>query len=147
RPIEVYVPAHLTPYLEQYLKIHRKALLESRPGRTKPTSALWVSRDGDKMKESSIRDNIKRRTEAAFGHPIFPHLFRDCLATSFATDDPAHVGCIMPILGHSTLATSEKYYNQATSLTAARALSTTMLKIRYAFLEILRDEATRSFLE
>jgi integrase len=147
RPIEVYVPAHLTPYLETYLKVHRLRLLQARPPKTVPTAGLWVSRSGAKMKEPAIRTNIKGRTMAALGRPIFPHLFRDCLATSFAIDDPEHIHCVMPILGHSTIATSEKHYNQATSLTAARSLSATMLQIRYAFIDILHDEGTRAFLE
>jgi integrase len=146
RPIEAHLPAHLVPYLETYLKRHRQVLLAKRSAETKPTSGIWVSRSGNKMQEPAIRHNIKRRTEAAFGHPINPHLFRDCLATSLATDDPEHVRCASSILGHGSLSTAEKYYNQATSLTAARALTSTMLEIRHAFIEIFRDEAVRAFL-
>jgi integrase len=146
RPIEVYVPEHLRPYLDGYLKNYRQALLAKLPTGSKPTRALWVSRSGEKMEEPAIRCNIERRTKAEFGHSINPHLFRDCLATSFATDDPEHVRCVSTILGHASLATAEKYYNQATSLTAAHAFSATMLQIRYAFIEILEDETTREFL-
>src|SRR4030095_350682 len=120
RPIDVEVPHHLTPYLEQYLRLHRNGLLRKRPRGAKPTMALWVSKSGQKMNEPAMRTNIKSRTKLVFGHAINPHLFRDCAATSFATDDPEHVRCIAPLLGHTTLATSEKHYNQATMLTAAR---------------------------
>jgi site-specific recombinase XerD len=146
RPLDVEVPRPLTPYLERYLHVHRSALLSKRPTGTKPTVALWVSRSGEKMQEPAMRYNIKRRTKSVFGHAINPHLFRDCAATSFATDDPKHVRCIAPLLGHTTLATSDKYYNQATMLTAVRVFSSTMMKIRNDLLEIFDDRAIRAFL-
>lgn len=146
RLVEVEVPRPLTPYLEQYLRLHRHVLLNKRPAGTKPTKALWVSRAGQKMEEPAMRENIKRRTKAAFGHAINPHLFRDCAATSFATDDPEHVRCIAAILGHALLSTSETYYNQATSLTATRTFSSTMMKIRGDLLAIFDDKAVRAFL-
>jgi integrase/recombinase XerD len=146
RLIDVEIPRPLTPYLERYLYLHRKALLAKRPTGTTPTTALWVSRSGEKMEEPSMRDNIKRRTKAAFGHAVNPHLFRDCAATSFATDDPEHVRCIAPILGHTRLTTSEKHYNQADMLTAARYFSSTILKIRNDLLEIFDDAEVRAFL-
>ena len=62
----------------------------------------------------------KKATMAAFGRYLSPHLFRDCAATTIAIDDPRHARSIMDILGHSTLATSEKHYNQARSLDASR---------------------------
>jgi site-specific recombinase XerC len=108
--------------------------------------AFWVSRSGQKMQEPAMRTNIKSRTTSAFGHAINPHLFRDCAATSFATDDPEHVRCIAPLLGHTTLATSDKHYNQATMLTAVRTFSATIMKIRADLLEIFDDAATRAFL-
>lgn len=146
RPIDVEVPRPLTSYLERYLYLHRKALLDKRPTGTKPTSALWVSRSGEKMQEPAMRETIKLRTKAAFGHAINPHLFRDCAATSFATDDPEHVRCIAPVLGHTRLTTSERHYNQADMLTAARHFSSTILKIRNGLLEVFDDAQVRVFL-
>ena len=146
RQVDVEVPRHLTPYLERYLRVHRNVLLSKRLPGTMPTMALWVSRAGQKMEEPAMRENIKRRTKAAFGDAINPHLFRDCAATSFATDDPEHVRCIAPLLGHTTLATSEKHYNQATMLTAVRMFSSTIMKIRSDLLEIFDDKAVRAFL-
>lgn len=146
RPIDVEIPRPLKPYLERYLYLHRKALLEKRPTGSMPTSALWVSRSGEKMQEPSMRENIKQRTKAAFGHAVNPHLFRDCAATSFATDDPEHVRCIAALLGHTRMSTSEKHYNQADMLTAARQFSSTILKIRNDLLEIFDDADVRAFL-
>jgi integrase/recombinase XerD len=146
RPIDVEIPSQLTPYIDRYLAVHRNSLLCKRPNGTKPTMAFWVSRSGQKMQEPAMRTNIKSRTTSAFGHAINPHLFRDCAATSFATDDPEHVRCIAPLLGHTTLATSDKHYNQATMLTAVRTFSATIMKIRADLLEIFDDAATRAFL-
>jgi hypothetical protein len=52
--------------------------------------------------------------------PLTPHsvMFTDCAATDIAIHDSARIGITMPVLGHSTLATSQKYYNQASSFSA-----------------------------
>jgi integrase/recombinase XerD len=69
---------------------------------------------------NSIPNRIKKHTRAAFGKHVWPHLFRDCVATTIAIDDPKHARSIMNILGHSTPAISEKHYNQARSVDASR---------------------------
>ena len=68
----------------------------------------------------AIATTIARRTATAFGRPINPHLFRDCAATSIAIDDPEHVRVASQILGHRSTATTERYYNQAQAIDAAR---------------------------
>ena len=72
------------------------------------------------MNPLSIPNRIKKHTRAAFGRDLSVHLFRDCAATTIAVDDPKHVRSIMPILGHASMAVSEKHYNQARSLEASR---------------------------
>ena len=72
------------------------------------------------MHSKALYGSICRRTKAAFGHAINPHLFRDCVATTIAIKDPAHVEVAMSILGHSRLETTEHYYNQAMTLEASR---------------------------
>lgn len=146
RPVDVEVPYPLVPYLERYLRHHRPVLLSKRPKNTAPATALWLSRAGEKMLEPAVRNNIERRTAKHFGHPINPHLFRDCAATSFATDDPEHVRCIAPLLGHTTFATAEKYYNQAPMLSAVRTYSNEMLRLRHDLLEVFDNRAVRDFL-
>ena len=64
------------------------------------------------------------------GVPISPHLFRDCAATTIAIDDPEHVLTIAPLLGHTTLKTSEKHYNHARSLDASRRFQAVMREVR-----------------
>ena len=47
-------------------------------------------------------------------------MFRDAAATAIAIFDPEHVLIIKAILGHATIATSEKHYNLARGLEAGR---------------------------
>lgn len=128
---EMTFPVELAANLEHYLKRHRPVLLEvgQRHGRP-PTEALWISAVGQAMCYATISLQIRRRTEAAFGKPLSPHLFRDCAATSIAIADPEHVRMIMPVLGHTSLATSERYYNQAQTLEAGRRYQQTIAEIR-----------------
>ncbi len=119
--LEFPLPRDLIEPLERYLVQYRPVLTATR-GRwyRGPHSGLWVSLHGSKLKAAQIWHIIRQRTLERFGHPINPHLFRDAAATSIAVEDPAHVRTIASILGHTTLRTAERYYNQASSLEAAR---------------------------
>jgi len=121
RPFQAAIPIALLPGLVRYLDHHRVVLLTG-ANRRLPANidALWVSETATPMAVISIHNRFRRHTKAAFGGGVSPHLFRDSAVTAIATDGPAHVRAIMPILGHSTLATSEKHYNQARSLDASR---------------------------
>lgn len=131
QPIEVPLPSFLTPYLNEYLARHRPVLTKAHGRWHKPArNALWVSKDGSPMTEIAIYFRINKRTEQAFGTPINMHLFRDCAATSIAIEDPAHVRIAASLLGHTSLATSERYYNQAGSIDAARQHQNTLLALR-----------------
>ncbi|MGO8869097.1 MAG: hypothetical protein ACLQME_21620 [Alphaproteobacteria bacterium] len=131
QPLEFPLPANLAPQLERYLA-HWRPLLLTRAGRqaAATTSALWVSSIGTPMIYASIAYQVRRHTRAAFGAAINPHLFRDCAATSIAIVDPEHVHIIMDILGHSTLTTSERHYNQARGLEAGRRYQGTIKALR-----------------
>ena len=52
-------------------------------------------------------------TNKLFGRPINPHLFRACVATTIATEDPEHVLASARILGHTWIDTTEQSYNKA----------------------------------
>ena len=82
------------------------------------------------MTGMALYDRIRQHTRDVFGHPVNPHLFRDCAATSLAIDDPAHVRLAASLLGHRRLATTERYYNQAGALEAAHRLQAVMLRLR-----------------
>ena len=115
------VPAALVPDLDRYIEHYRPILL-TRGARQDPpdTDHLWISEIATPLDPNSIPQRIKKHTRAAFGKHIWPHLFRDCAATSIAVEDPKNARGIKNILGHSTMATSEKHYNQARSLEASR---------------------------
>jgi len=121
RHLEFPLPAELSTAMEQYLAQHRP-VLAAKSGFWKrgEHNGLWVSRHGGKLPDDGIYRHISDRTRKHFGQSINPHLFRDCAATSVAIEDPDHVGIVAAILGHSTMRTAETYYNQATSLQAAR---------------------------
>ncbi len=82
------------------------------------------------MHGKALYDCICRRTKAAFGSAINPHLFRDCVATTIAIKDPAHVEVARDLLGHSRLETTERYYNQARMLEASRQYQQVILDER-----------------
>lgn len=131
--IELPWPAAIVTALETYLARHRHVLANMRGGSPRAVGdALWVSSKGWPMTRSGIYWCTTKRTRNAFGHSISPHLFRDCAATSIAIDDPRHVGIAAPLLGHRSASTTEKYYNQAGSVEAARLVQAFLLSLRHS---------------
>ena len=72
------------------------------------------------MADQSIRNAIKKRTRTAFGQDLTPHLFRDASVTTLVRDAPASAQLTKGILGHSTIETTNKHYNQAKMVDASR---------------------------
>ena len=109
RPLEAPFPEELQDRLERYLSVHREVLLDvgARHGRA-PTDALWISSLGQAAGSAIIQLQITRRTKAAFGKAVNPHASRDSAATWIAIQAPEEAQIIAAILGHTTLATSEK---------------------------------------
>jgi site-specific recombinase XerD len=121
QPIDVPWPAALNAALATYLAVYRPILGRLRNRWTRPVGhALWVSTHGSPMGYFALADTIEKRTRTAFGRSVNPNLFRDCAATSIAIEDPAHVRIASQILGHRSVATTERYYNQAQTIDAAR---------------------------
>lgn len=115
-PIDVPFPRELAPYLERYLARYRPLLM----GERYRGDRLWVGYFFSPQAPHTLGINIAERTERVFGRRVNPHLFRDCAATSIAVHDPEHVRIAAGILGHRSFATTERHYNLATSLKAAR---------------------------
>ncbi len=136
RALEVTVPAVLLAPLARYLAHYRPLLCARGDIRTQGVRGtpagmrLWVSCQGSAMIDRSVYESVVTLTLPAFGHTVNPHLFRDCAGTSIATDDPEHVHITAAILGHTSLATSERYYNHARSLQAARRYQDHVLRLR-----------------
>jgi integrase len=130
-PIEVPWPEGLNIALATYLDTYRPILCRLRNRWTRPVgNAMWVSTHGSPMGQAAVYEAIIERTAAAFGQSINPHLFRDCAATSIAIDDPAHVRIASQILGHRSTATTERYYNQAQAIDAARRYQRFLVALR-----------------
>jgi integrase len=139
QPIEVPFPKELYPALERYLA-HFRPLLAG-PGFK--SDLLWVSYHYKPLSPHTLQLSLTRITEKAFGKPINPHLFRDCVATSIAINDPAAVRMAATILGHRSFATTEKYYNLASSLQAGRALADSLASRRTSSNKNARRGASR----
>jgi integrase/recombinase XerD len=61
---------------------------------------------------------------------MWPHLFRDCLATDVAIHDSEHVGIVKEVLGHASFATTEKYYIQASSFHVSKRMQDVVARLR-----------------
>ena len=125
RPLDFSFPDRLIPHLETYLDQYRPILLK---GNTFPN--LWISSRGAPLSEQTLYCNTCSLTEELFGHSINPHLFRDCAASALATDDPEHILAIARILGHSSITTTTRHYNQSQMTAAGEILYDVLADLR-----------------
>jgi len=125
RPLEFPLPRALTHWLDLYLAVHRPLLLR---GTQNPR--LWITIRSTSACYNTIYCRVTRVTRKLIGRSINPHLFRDCVATFIEEVAPEQVMIIARILGHSTLATSEAYYNQAGMLSAHKRYMSALTQLR-----------------
>jgi integrase/recombinase XerD len=140
--LEFDVPAGLCADMSCYLENFRPVLVHRGPHVGTAGQSLWVSRDGGPLLNGGIASMVSLKTAAAFGESINVHLVRDCAATTIAIDDPEHAFFIAPILGHSSMATSEKHYNQARTIDAGRAYHRILAENRRALGRPARTRGT-----
>ncbi|MEQ8332506.1 tyrosine-type recombinase/integrase [Nisaea sp.] len=119
----------LTPHLDLYFSRVRPVLMKNTKIEA-DTGHVWLSQYGKPMSPASISSRISDLTKSKFGKAIPPHFFRDCAATSIALEDPGHVWITKEVLGHSSIATSQKVYNQACNLSASRRFTTSTTALR-----------------
>jgi len=115
QPVDFQLPAALTIYIDRYLK-------EIRPrfrGHAE-SPALWLSSKGGRLVDDAIHGIITRRTKAAFGIAIYPHLFRDIAATAIARAHPDALGLARDLLTHTNVETTANSYTQAKTSEASR---------------------------
>jgi integrase/recombinase XerD len=120
RPLELPFPAALVAALERYLAVHRPVLAQRLSG-SGGGQVLWLSARGRPLHEATLGFHVKVVTRAAFGRAVNVHLFRDCAVTSLAIEDPAQVRIAAQVLGHGTLATTERHSNLARAQEAAES--------------------------
>lgn len=127
-PYTCFIPGRLEQAFRFYLDKVRPHLLAR--GDNQDQDWLWIGRRGRKLLPNNISTRISELTLRHLGRPVSPHLFRDCAATEIALEDPAHIGITRNLLGHATLASSQKFYNQATSVTAFAHHAEVIRKLR-----------------
>ena len=100
----------------------------SSAGSSGPRRALGLAtRNPVSRRRSGFQIYVQTRRE--FGRGLFPHMFRDCVATAVAIDKPKHIGDASLILGHADHRTTEKHYNHARSLGASRRHAATLARL------------------
>lgn len=119
-------PDLLVPHLIEYLEVYRPLLI----GNCDDCNDLWISAKSGPLSKRGVYLAVTKRTKAAFGKSVNPHLFRDAAATSLAVHDPANVQLSRHVLGHARYGTAQDYYNQARCLEASSNLNETMQRLR-----------------
>lgn len=122
RSEEAAFPAALIGPLRRYLSVYRPYLLglASDQDKAQGENALWISREGSRLAEVSLRNTVKRRTKARFGRDLTPHLFRDASVTSLVRDAPESALLTRGILMQSSIDITNRHYNQACMIHSSR---------------------------
>ncbi len=123
RPHMAALPDWITSHIDRYIEAYRPLFPKA-----DETHHLWASKQGCPLSYGSLARIITDRTNAAFGKPINPHLFRDCLTTSTAVHHGAHMGLAMTIHGHQSSTVAQKHYNQANMIGAVHAYQAMLLE-------------------
>lgn len=131
----------LSPYIDIWLRDHRRRLLAHGDGAR--TDRLWIDRWGKPMSAWPIRAQIEKRTQDAFGRPIWPHLARSIAATSFVDHDPDMVALVPDLLGHTVDQTAHKYYILANGARAHAVVQSAFEARRMSALSRYRDVVWR----
>lgn len=140
-------PALLVAALQSYLEVYRPRLLAMRAGRDparpwrNPGRHLWIAATGMPMTAGALQKVLRRHTGTRFGQQVNCHLFRDCLATSLADDNPEAVRLAADLLGHRSFQTTAKHYIAANQKSALRRNQAVILQYRKV---ARRAEARRS---
>ena len=110
------VPAELTARIERYLAIYRPILLGDNE-----SPRFWINKDGAPFNENGLLGRLKKVTRRLFGKPLTTRIVRHSVATAIDDEIPAQNKIIPPLLGHTQLATAEKYYTSQRMRTAVEA--------------------------
>ena len=122
-----FFPKFLTAAIDYYVEYVR-ADLPSQPLAI-DSGSLWLGRDGP-LRPISLSNIVGNVTLVGLGKRISPHIFRDCAATAIALEIPKQVGITKSVLGHATLNSSQRYYNQAKGFSASAELADVISKMR-----------------
>ena len=110
---ERYVQIVQQPVLEllrKYYAANEKAIRDS--------GYFFVNRDGKRYTEQSVRLMIKKYCRrAGIERNITPHMFRHSFAT-YLVEAGADISCVSPLLGHSSIKTTQIYVHVASKMQA-----------------------------
>ena len=120
RAHEQELPETLIAPMQRYLDTYRPILLAKS---STPHAFLWVNDWGNRYSHGNLGARISRLTKKLLGIAIPPHYMRDAAATTIARAAPSQSRAIAGALGHATLRTEDRYYNQARCLDASRAFT------------------------
>ncbi len=124
RRIDLPAPKRLTPWIDEYLDVHRPVLLGGRQH-----NAFWVGQDGNPLKQRGIEGVIRRATMREFGRAFGTHWFRHCFGTSAPLAAPHLRAAPAAVMGNSP-AVAEKSYNQG-NLTIVAEMYHEVLDLEY----------------
>lgn len=130
RRLEFHWPDDTVEALERYLAVHRAQLLTALVSHQQPARTLWVSQRGTAMSKAAVAFQLMDRTKEEFGTAINPHTFRRIANTTIATANPEDAEDTLHVLGHSSIATSERYYNRARMVSAGHSLHGAIANLR-----------------
>jgi integrase/recombinase XerD len=127
QPIECWLPDDLVPFFKRYLHEVRPRFYGVDGHR-----GLWPSSKGKPLTAPGIFQIVTRRTKAALGRAISPHLFRDIAATTFALARPEQALLARDLLDHSDFRMTERHYLHAQTAEAGRFYANEIDNLRRA---------------
>jgi integrase/recombinase XerD len=118
RPLDYPISGELSERIDVYINEIR-----SQTAGANAHDYLWASSRGRPMNGHVLYKALRRRLRKALGFPISLHHFRRAAATFWSMRDPVNVRAVRDLLGHTTFATTERYYVMAQSRLAGRVLA------------------------
>lgn len=113
--VHFVLPIRLVPVLEEYLHVHRPALVGS-----KDPEVLFVNEVGNALDITMVRSIISRTALKYAGKIVTPHLFRDIFAYNWLELAPEDYLTLSKILWHRNINTTINIYgrrfNESTAL-------------------------------
>jgi integrase/recombinase XerD len=125
RPLDYSISGELSERIDVYINEIR-----SQTAGADAHDHLWASSRGRPMNGQVLYKALRRHLRMALGFPISLHHFRRAAATFWSMRDPVNVRAVRDLLGHTTFATTERYYVMAQSRLAGRAFARAVAAIR-----------------
>ena len=132
--LELPLPPTFTEVMARYLAHWRPILLERQTldsaAAGRDHGVFWISESGKALRPKHFHEILTRVTMRELGRAINPHLFRKLVPSALAIQDPARVGIARPLLGHASYETTDRAYNLARAVDAARQVQETLGALR-----------------